>query len=145
MSEITDSDVFARFPNDRIDRDNIPFFRGLLERRLVVGRCHDCGRWNQPLWPNCPACWSDDVRPTEVSGKGRVHTFTLLHAGMPWPGIDYAAGYPLAVVELEEQDGLRAVATIVNCPNDDIRIGMPVELTWLEREGHPIPAFQPAE
>ena len=55
------------------------------------------------------------------------------------------AGYPLLVVELEEQVGLRATATMVDCAVEDIRIGMPVALTWIERDGHPIPAFRPAE
>ena len=33
---------------------------------------------------------------------------------------------------------------MVNCANEDIQIGMPVSLTWIDRQGHPVPAFQPA-
>lgn len=144
MAEITDQDIFDRLPYAQIDRDNVEFYRGMLQRRLLLNRCEQCGNWSGPTWPICPVCWSDDVRPTEVSGKGTVHSFTLLHAGLPMPGVDYVAGYPVAVIDLEEQAGLRATATIVDCPNEELHIGMPVELTWIERNGEPSPAFRPA-
>jgi len=143
MTDISDQDVFDRLPNAVIDRDNVEFFRGMLQRRLLLNHCEDCGDWNSATRPICPVCWSDNVRPTEVSGKGVVHSFTLLHAGLPIAGVDYAAGYPVALVELEEQAGFRAAATIVDCPNDQLKIGLPVELTWIERDGEPFPAFRP--
>jgi uncharacterized OB-fold protein len=121
---MSDLEVFERYPGRPIDRDTIAFFRGLLERRLLVNRCGDCGRLHQPPGPVCPACWSDDVSPTEVSGRGTVHSFSR----------------PVVVVDLDE--GVRATATIVNC--DEPRIGMPVRLTWIERDGAPVPAFEPA-
>jgi hypothetical protein len=46
-------------------------------------------------------------------------------------------------VELEEQAGLRFTSTVVNCPPSQVRIGMPVSLTWQERGGNPFPAFEP--
>ena len=140
------SDVLDRFPRTWLDRDHFAFFEGFLDERLLINRCDDCGRWFQPPWPSCPNCWSDNVTPTPVSGKGFVYTFVILHTGPLWgvEGVDYAKGYPLLVVELEEQEGLRATATMVDCANDDIHIGMPVVLTWIERDGHPIPAFRPA-
>ena len=144
MADITVTEVLERYPHAWIDRDSYPMFRGFLENRLLINRCRDCGRWHQPPWPSCPDCWSDDVEPAEVSGDGVVHTFVILHTG-GIRGVDYAAGHPLAVVELPEQQGLRVTGTIVNCANDDIRIGMPVQLTWVERDGSPVPAFQPKE
>ena len=145
MTERSVEEVLARYPRDFIDRDTFPMFEGFLARRLLINRCQDCGQFFQPPWPSCPNCWSDDVTPTEVSGKGIVHTFVILHTGalMGVEGIDYARGHPLAVIQLEEQDGLRVTGPIVNCPLDDIRIGMPVTLTWVEREGALVPAFQP--
>ena len=143
MTEITDADVLDRFPNTWIDPDNVEMFRGFLEHRLLINKCQDCTKWYQPPWPICPRCLSENVAPAEVSGKGVVFTFTVLHTG--WArDVDYSAGHPVAVIELAEQPGLRITATIVDCPKEDIRIDMPVELTWIERAGHPIPAFRPA-
>jgi len=138
-AEITDQEVLARFPGDWVDRDNIAFFRGLLQRQLVVNRCEDCTRWYQPPWPVCPRCSSANVAPTEVSGEGVVFTYTIPHGGPPSEPV------AVAVVDLCEQDDLRAAGPIVNCAPEDLRIGMSVALTWLERDGHPVPAFQPRQ
>ena len=51
--------------------------------------------------------------------------------------------WPLAAIELIEQAGLRFVATIVDCPPEQLRIGLPVELTWITRADAPWPAFRP--
>ena len=144
-----DSDVqgvLDRFPNTWIDRDNFAMFEGFLAKRLLINRCADCQQYFQPPWPSCPYCWSTNVQATEVSGKGFVFTFVILHTGalVGVEGVDYMKGYPLLVVELEEQEALRITGPMVNCANEDIRIGMPVTLTWIERQGHPVPAFQPA-
>jgi uncharacterized OB-fold protein len=132
-AETADGDVFERFPSEWIDLDNVEFYRGLLRRQLLVNRCGDCSTWYQPHWPTCPQCWSGNVSPTEVSGAGTVHTFTVA------PGSDHA----LAVIDLVEQDGLRASGLVVDIAPADLTIGRSVELTWLERDGHPVPAFRP--
>jgi uncharacterized OB-fold protein len=126
-------EVFDRFGSEWIDLDNVEFYRGLLRRQLLINRCEDCGNWYQPPWPTCPACWSANVTPTKVSGVGAVHTFAIP------PGSDTA----LAVIDLAEQHDLRASGQIVDCPAQDVKIGMPVDLCWLERDGHPVPAFRP--
>jgi hypothetical protein len=35
-------------------------------------------------------------------------------------------------------------ATVLDCPRDLLRVGLDVELTWIERDGAPWPAFRPA-
>lgn len=143
MAEISDADVLEHYPSLWVDRDTVDLFRGFLDHRLLINKCAECGNWYQPPWPVCPRCQSDNVTATEVSGQGTVFTFTILHTGGS-RGVDYVAGHPVAVVELAEQEGLRISATIVDCAKEDIQIGMPVELTWIERNGDPIPAFRPA-
>lgn len=143
MPRSGDSVVLARFPHVLIDQDNVAHYHGLLEQRLLINRCADCGYWVYPHRPMCPSCWSDNVIATEVCGEGTVYMFTLLHRGREIPGVDYSGPHPIAAIELTEQKGLRYLATIVNCPNQDISIGMPVRLTWLDRAGVPSPAFVP--
>jgi uncharacterized OB-fold protein len=141
----SDAELVDRFVRVRLDHDNKAFYRGWLEERLLINRCQACGRWHHPPKPICPDCWSTDLVPTEVSGRGTVHLLILLHQGPPAPGVDYAAGpHPVATVELVEQDALRFTSTVVGCSPRDVYIGMPVELTWIERDGIPFPAFRPA-
>ncbi len=74
-----------------------------------------------------------------VSGRGTVHLLTFLHQGPPAPGVDYAGGFPLAAIELAEQPGLRVEATVLDCPRDQLRVGLEVELTWMDRTERPGP------
>jgi uncharacterized OB-fold protein len=144
-AELSDGELVELFPWARVDQDSREFFRGWMRHELCVNRCADCGHWAHPPKPICPRCWSVHVVPTAVSGRGTVHLLIRLHQGPEAPGVDYAAGpYPVVTVELAEQEGLRYTSTVVNCPSEAIEIGMPVELTWIERSGAPFPVFQPA-
>lgn len=144
-SAVTDSELVERLPRVRVDHDNRQFYRGWLQRRLLMNRCNACQQWHHPPKPVCPHCWSRDLQPTEVSGRGTIHLLMLLHQGPPAPGVDYSAGpHPVATVELVEQPALRFTSTVVDCAVDDLEIGMPVELTWIDRDGIPFPAFRPA-
>jgi hypothetical protein len=137
-----DDDVLDAYPAELIDHDTKHFFQGALERRLVVTRCRSCGRWLQPAGPCCPDCWSLDVGPDEVSGRGRVYFGVRLHQGPAVPDVDYSTPYPVATVELDEQLGLRITAPVIDAGPDDLRPGTPVELAWIERSGVPYPAFR---
>ena len=140
----SDETVLARYPGIRLDNVNKNYYRGLLSRLLMLGRCADCGSWHTPLRPRCPQCWSESVQLVPASGQGCVHLLTRLYQGPPSPDVDYAAPWPLAAIELVEQPGLRVVGTIVDCPTDGLRIGLPVSLTWITRDGAPWPAFRPS-
>jgi uncharacterized OB-fold protein len=141
--EITDEMVLAAYPTVPIDHDSKAYWKGCLQKRLLINRCRDCGYYIHFPRPMCPRCWSENVAPTEVGGKGSVHLLSFHHQG---PGTTGALSepHPAVSVELVEQEGLRLTSTVVNCPNEDIYIGMPVELTWIDWQGAPVPAFQPA-
>src|SRR6202035_1183500 len=70
--ELSDEEVFAAFPAVLIDRDNIAHYRGLLRGKLLINQCAACGYWIYPHRSLCPRCLSWDVKPTEVSGEGKV-------------------------------------------------------------------------
>jgi len=142
LTELRDDAVFAAFPEVLIDRDNIAHYRGLLSGQLLINRCDACGYWIYPHRPLCPQCLSWEVRPSQISGNGTIFMFTLIHQER-----DRAGRLPepivAAAVELTEQSGLRYLARIVNCPARQVTLEMPVQLTWVEREGRKLPAFEP--
>jgi hypothetical protein len=144
MTGLGDEAVLRRFPAVRLDHLNKRYYQGLLHRELLMNHCRACGTWQAPLRPRCPSCWSADVRPEPVSGRGTVYLLTFLHQGPPAPGVDYSGGFPLAAIELAEQPGLRVTTTVVDCPRGRLRVGLRVELTWIDRDGAPWPAFRPA-
>lgn len=142
-AEFNDDAVFAAFPSVLIDRDNIDHYRGMLAGKLLINRCAACGYWIYPHRPLCPRCLSWQVRATEVSGRGKVFMFTLIHQ-LREPGGRLREPLIAAAIELIEQPGLRYLAHIVNCPSERIVPDMPVRLTWIDNgQSARTPAFEP--
>ena len=127
-------------------RDSAFFWAGCKRGVLLGQRCGDCGQFHHPPKPVCPDCWSENLVPTEVEGKGTVHLAMHLHQGAPAPGVDYAKGpHPVVSVDLDGTNGVRFSSTVVDLPVQEVVIGLPVELDWIERYGHPFPVFRKRE
>ena len=137
-----DEELLARYGDVGVDHDLRAQRAGWLDHRLLIDRCGACGRWHEPPAPICPDCWSAAIEPTPVTGDGTIHMAIFLHQGPPAPGVTYTTPYPVVVVELDEQEGLRAVGTVVDADGADIQIGGRVALAWIERHGAPRPAFR---
>lgn len=129
--------LLAAWPEVRIDRDNAAFYAGLLEQRLLINRCNDCGHWHHPPRPVCPECWSTSLTPTEPAGTGRIMMFTLLRQGPPSPAVDYTNGHPVASIELDEQPGLCVAGTVIGLPSDQLQIDDLVQVVWRDIDGRP--------
>ena len=70
-----------------------------------------------------------------------MFTFTVNHHPF---NPDVPVPYVVAIVELEEQDGLRFTTNVVNCAPEDVRIDMPLSMVF-ERQGDVfVPQFEPA-
>lgn len=121
--------------------DNEHFWLGGAEGELRFLRCKACRTYVHPPTPVCFACLGRHLSPEAVSGRATVHTYTLNHH--PWvPGFD--PPYLVAIVDIEEQEGLRLTTNLVGCEPEDVWIGMPVKVCFEAREdGIHIPLFEP--
>jgi uncharacterized OB-fold protein/acyl dehydratase len=120
--------------------DNLFFFEGAMERRLLIQRCTACQVLRHPPQPRCDRCGAYDWDTVEACGRGTVYSFVVNHYPQV-PAFDYPL--PIGLIELEE--GTRLVAQIVDCPIEDIAVGMAVEVTWLDDDPElVVPAFRPA-
>ncbi|WP_395106708.1 OB-fold domain-containing protein [Actinomadura sp. SCN-SB] len=108
-----------------ISPDSAFFWDGVASGELRIQRCGDCGRLRHPPGPMCPSCHSPNREYTVASGRGEVHSY-VVHHHPPVPG--RTPPYVVAVVELDE--GVRVVGDINRCPPENVKIGMPVELTF---------------
>jgi uncharacterized OB-fold protein len=140
---VTDADLFHRFPNAVLDHDNIDYYRHQLQRTFALPFCTNCQRWFSPPRQSCPRCWSWAVEPRQPSGAATLYAYTILHAGPDLPGIDYDQGHVVGMVALAEDPQLRIFTSLVNVARDALANGMHLQLTWVEREGIPVPAFEP--
>lgn len=124
-----------------LNAETRPFWTGGEVGELWMHRCVDCARYFHPPAPVCRHCTSLKVTPTPVSGRGRVLTFTINYQA--WTP-ELAEPYVVAIVELEEQEGLRFLSNVVNCPPEEIEIGMPVRVVFEQVEDVWIPLFEKA-
>ena len=102
--------------------DNAWWWQGFRDGKFLIQKCSDCGVLRHPCRPMCGECQSLNWESIEASGKGTVHSYTIMHHP-PVPG--YGFPIPIGLIDLEE--GTRVVANIKGCEPDDIHIGMKVE------------------
>jgi uncharacterized OB-fold protein len=105
-------------------------------------RCQACGHWLHPAGPICAKCFSRDLRPEALSGKGEVFSFTLNYKAWA-PGMEVP--YVVAVVRLDEQPGLQLMTNIIGIAPEEVRIGMRVSVTFEQDEDVFLPMFRPDE
>ncbi|RMD81569.1 MAG: Zn-ribbon domain-containing OB-fold protein [Candidatus Dadabacteria bacterium] len=103
------------------------FYEHCKQRRLSFQRCTDCGAWRHVPRPMCAKCGSWQWEWAPSSGRGKVFTWTVVRRPMH-PAFANDTPYAPVVVELEE--GVRMVSWIVDCPPEEIRMGMPVEVVY---------------
>jgi uncharacterized OB-fold protein len=110
--------------------------------RLEIQRCAQCRSWRYPPTIACPNCQSEELVPTPVSGRGSVYSFTVVRQAFD-PAYAAELPYVVALVELEEDAGVRILTNIVHAEPSTITVGMPVEVTFEDRIGLALPMFQP--
>ena len=119
------------------------FWDAAREGRLEIQRCESCEQYQYPPDVACVHCQSTELTPAQVSGRGSLYSYTRVdrafHAGF--------AGqlpYVIGLVELEEQPGLKLLTNIVGADPEDLKVGMPLEVTFETRRDITLPQFRPA-
>jgi uncharacterized OB-fold protein len=132
----------ARFDLPSIDEGTAPWWEATREGKLLIKRCADCGKPHFYPRPFCPHCWSENVAWEEASGKATLYTWSVVYSNdlPPFPDkVPYAA----AIVDLDE--GPRMMTRVVGAEFEDLRVGMPLEVTFeQETDEVTLPVFRPA-
>jgi uncharacterized OB-fold protein len=128
-------------PLPQPDNVSAPYWQAAAEGRLLVQQCPKCGQ--RQFYPRalCTNCGSDPEW-LECSGRGTVHTFTIVRQYGARPFRDELP-YAIAMVELEE--GPMMLGAVTDCDVDDVSIGMPVEVHYVKAaDDIGIPYWRPA-
>ena len=119
------------------------FWSAATEGRLLVPSCNACG---QPFWHprlRCPRCGSDDVGAITGSGKGTIHTFTIVRQTAD-PFFRTKLPYAVAMIDLDE--GVRLLSNVVETSIEALHIGMRVEVLFeAAGEAVSVPLFRACE
>lgn len=105
---------------------------------LLLQCCSSCGRIQEPPRPMCGRCHGLTFDAVQSSARGFVYSWVIPHHGAP-----EGETHVVAAVELEE--GVRAVAEIIDTPLDRITNGLAVEAVFRDGQGADRLAFRCAE
>ncbi|QIX25632.1 hypothetical protein ncot_02770 [Nocardioides sp. JQ2195] len=126
-------------PRPAINLDNQFWFEAAMEKRLVVQRCTSCEALRHPPGPGCPHCGSFEWDTVPAGERGTVHSYVVAHHPRH-PAFDY----PLVIALVDLPSGTRLTTNLVDVAPDDVEIGMPVVLDWLEADDElTLPVFRP--
>ena len=112
------------------DSGSAPFFEAAERGELRIQACTNCGRLRFPPRPMCPWCHSLQSEWQRQSGNGRIWSFAVPHPPL-LPPFTEEAPYVVAVIELDEDPGIRLVGNIVRerdgsigaVPSSELTIG----------------------
>jgi uncharacterized OB-fold protein len=120
--------------------DSKDFWTGGFEGELRIYRCQDCRQWIHPPVGACWKCRSRNVAAEVASGRATVAAYSINQH--PWfPA--FPPPYAVAMVELEEQPGVRLTTCLVDVDLDTVEVGMPVEVVFDEQGDVALPLFRP--
>ena len=114
-------------PLPRPTEDSAPYWESAHKGELSMQRCSECGHVRFPPSVLCARCLSERHEWIKLSGRGTVFSWIVVHQSQH-PAFNADTPYNVTIVELEE--GPRLHTHIVECPSDQIRIGMPVEVVF---------------
>ena len=126
------------------DLDTRPFWDACQEHELRAQRCTSCGRFRWPPQGFCPSCYSWDHEWAQLSGRGTVRSFSVVHHSAV-PSFKDDLPYVVAVIALEGTDDHADISSnIVGCPWEDVKVGMPVEVVFNDVSAEAtLPQFRP--
>src|SRR5947208_15402456 len=129
-------------PLPKPTKEDRPFWEAAKRHEFMLPRCRECGHGWFPPYLNCNRCLSFDREWVPASGRATV-----------WGMIEMAQNYlksftadlPYNVVLVELEEGPKMFSNVVGIPNDQIRIGMPLEVVFEDvTDEFAIPKFRPA-
>ncbi len=110
-------------PNPLERETSLPFWEGAKRHQLMLPRCRRCDR--PFFYPRevCPLCLSSAIDWIQASGRGRLHSFTVIQQPA---NAAFAPDVPYLYAMIQLDEGPRLITNLVDCAPADARVDMPV-------------------
>lgn len=115
-------------PLPLIDTDTEEWYEGLKRHALLLQQCASCGSLQHPPQPSCAQCLSLDRNWVPASGKGTIFSFIVVRH----PVHPAFAEVPYDVILVQLEEGPRILSNMLDCPVEEIEIGMAVEVDFVD-------------
>ena len=104
------------------------FYKFMAQGKLMASECSQCGKIHLPARPVCDNCYGTEFTWTEIKGKGKLLTYTIIHVAPPQ--FQDLAPYTVGIVQLE--NGMKLPGMISGTTENALRVGLDVELDFKE-------------
>lgn len=114
--------AIAGRPLPEVDNVSAAFWAGVVAGKLLIQRCPQCSF--AQFYPRalCTTCGGTPDWE-EASGRGRVHTFTIIRQNWAEP---FKGELPYIVAIIEIHEGPRMMSNITHCDIKSVDVGMDV-------------------
>lgn len=126
-------------PLPDVTAENEAFWTGGAVGELRIMACCKCDHRIHPPQLVCPKCLSRDVAPVVASGRGTIRSYTINR--QQWLP-DLKVPYALAIVDLDDQPGVRLTAMVETDDLATVAIDAPVVVDFEPRDDVYVPFFR---
>jgi uncharacterized OB-fold protein len=102
------------------------FYKFLQQGKLMAGKCLKCGKILLPPRPMCDNCFGQEFDWVNVSGKGKLLTYTVIHVAPK----QFQALTPYAVGIVQLENGLKIPGMIQGLPSERLKVGIDLTLDF---------------
>ncbi|HEY7168192.1 MAG TPA: Zn-ribbon domain-containing OB-fold protein [Candidatus Binatia bacterium] len=140
---MADEKQTTRKPLPELTPVNQPFWDGARAGKLMMQKCKDCGTWIFCPRPVCGDCASENLAWVQLSGKGKIFSFTVIREVVGQALRGFAPDIPYITAWIDLDEGPRFCSNIIETPIENVRIGMPVEAVFPDSDdGITLPKFK---
>ena len=104
-----------------------PYWDGAKRHELMMQRCLKCAQIFFYPREVCPECLSPELEWTKLSGRGRLHSYTVVHQPAN-KGFMEDVPYIFAMIQLNE--GPKMVSNLVEIDSSEVEVDMMVEAVF---------------
>jgi uncharacterized OB-fold protein len=104
------------------------YWEGLKKRKLKAQKCSKCGEVFFPPRARCPKCLSKELGWVELSGRGKLYSWSEIHV----PPLAFEKPYVLGIIDLEERVG--RIITRIDAKPEELEIDMKMKINYVDVE-----------
>ena len=119
------------------------FWQGAAEGKLLLQKCQKCDHRQFFPRPVCTRCFSADLDWIPASGRGEVHSFTLVRVPR---NPAFKEEVPICYADIILEEGVLMQSRIMGKDMEKVKIGTPVTVTFQDTDNPEIklPVFEVA-
>ena len=125
------ADGTLKKPLPAITSEAKPFWEAAARNKLAIQRCLECHAYVWTPRPACYECGSERLQWTELSGNGRIYSFTVIRQIVGRAASNaFEPDVPYVVAWIDLDEGPRMISNVIGCSVEDVKIGMGVAVQF---------------